>query len=265
VNIVQFAVGACETSGANLSLALQPVIAQGAAEGISYESVASGGANLCGLGTVGLPMTPANLDTVTAVGGSSTFVRTSGNQLAQSALSASNGGVCLVIGLPAWQAGTPGVVTTGRNVPDVVIPGSVDGVGPSIYFGGAWQGGSQFVNNAPFAGYLATVQEKYGYTTEIGNIAPRCMQRSIRTATGAAARTTSSTLHWVASAPSIDFRSARKRTTTWLPASARSAMVSRWRWFRAGEAPSHSARSHRQASSQVFAAEAGLRGRPSRG
>jgi hypothetical protein len=132
VNIVQFAVGACETSGANLSLALQPVIAQGAAEGISYESVASGGANLCGLGTVGLPMTPANLDTVTAVGGSSTFVRTSGNQLAQSALSASNGGVCLVIGLPAWQAGTPGVVTTGRNVPDVVIPGSVDGVWRSL-------------------------------------------------------------------------------------------------------------------------------------
>jgi hypothetical protein len=54
----------------------------------------------------------------------------------------------------------------------VVIPGSVDGVGPSAYYSGSWAGGFAFVNNAPFAGYLATVQEMYGYATPLGNTAP---------------------------------------------------------------------------------------------
>jgi hypothetical protein len=67
---------------------------------------------------------------------------------------------------------TPGTSASGRNVPDIVLPGEIDGVGPSLYYEGQWQGGSPFVNNAPMAGYLATVQQMYGYATPIGNIAP---------------------------------------------------------------------------------------------
>ncbi len=171
VNVVNFSVGACEIQGADLQLALQPVIAQGAAEGITIESVAFGGANLCGAG-IDLPMTPANLDTVTAVGGSTAFVEPNGKQVVESAFSNSNGGVSVTIDVPAWQAPTPGVNPAGRNVPDLVVPGSVDGTGPSLYFEGAWVGGSAYVNNAPIAGYLATVQEMYGYATPLGNVAP---------------------------------------------------------------------------------------------
>lgn len=171
VNIVQFAVGACEINGGDLQLAIEPIIEQGAAEGITFESVAFGGANLCGL-NIDLPMTPANLDTLTAVGASTAIVSTGGKLLAQSAFSDTSGGVAATISVPTWQASTPGVNPAGRNVPDVVLPGSVDGTGPSIYYEGEWQGGFAFVNNAPFAGYLATVQQYYGYATPLGNVAP---------------------------------------------------------------------------------------------
>jgi hypothetical protein len=126
---------------------------------------------LCGLG-IDLPMSPANLDTLSAVGGSSAIVDSTGKQLAESAFISSNGGVSATVNVPTWQASTAGVNPGGRNVPDLVIPGDVDGTGPSIYYQGAWQGGTPFINNAPFAGYLATVQEMYGYQTPLGNIAP---------------------------------------------------------------------------------------------
>ncbi len=172
VNVVNFAVGACEVSGGDLELAIEPIIAQIAALGISVESVAFGGANLCGAPPLVLPMAPANLDTVTAVGGSSAFIDQTGKLIAQSPLSSSNGGVSIVVPLPSWQATTAGITPGGRNVPDVVLPGSVDGTGPSAYVSGAWVGGFPFVNNAPYAGYLATVQEMYGYATPLGNVAP---------------------------------------------------------------------------------------------
>lgn len=172
VNIVNVSFGGCEIQFGDLELAIEPLIAQGSAEGLTYESVAFGGANVCNVPPLNLPQAPANLDTVTGIGASSTVVDETGKQLAQSALSNSNGGVSVVIPLPAWQATTTGVNPAGRNVPDLVLPGQVDGTGPSVYFAGAWVGGFAFVNNAPFAGYLATVQEMYGYANPLGNIAP---------------------------------------------------------------------------------------------
>jgi subtilase family serine protease len=175
VNIVNVSFGSCELSDGDLDLAIEPIVAQGAAEGITFESIAVGGANLCSEEqnvALDLPMAPANLDTLTAVGASSTFVDSTGQQLAESGYNNTNGGVSLIMPLPTWQASTPGVTRTGRNVPDVVMPGSIDGVGPSLYYSGNWYGGFATVNNAPFAGYLATVQEMYGYATPLGNIAP---------------------------------------------------------------------------------------------
>jgi len=170
VNVVNISFGACELNLADLTLAIQPVVAQAAAEGITVESIAFGGANVCGVG-LALPQSPADLDTVTAIGGSSVFADKNGRLLQESGFSGSNGGVSLIISLPSYQASTPGVDKSGRNVPDVVLPSAVDGSGPSVYFGGAWVGGFQFVNNAPYAGYLATVQEMYG-GTPLGNAAP---------------------------------------------------------------------------------------------
>jgi kumamolisin len=172
VNIVNLSFGMCELAEPDLELSIEPIVAQGAAEGITFEAVAFGGASLCPDAPLVLPMAPANLDTLTAVGASSTIVDLSGKQLAQSTFQDSNGGVSVVISRPAWQTATRGTKAAGRNVPDVVIPGIVDDTGPSIYFAGLWEGGFSFVNNAPFAGYLAGVQEMYGYGTRLGNIAP---------------------------------------------------------------------------------------------
>lgn len=170
VNIVNISVAGCELNLADFTLAVEPIVAQAAAEGIAVEAVAFGGANVCGVG-LPLPQSPADLDTVTAIGGSNDFADTSGKLIAQSGFSNSNGGVSLIVPLPTWQAKTRGIDPAGRNVPDVVLPAAVDGSGPSVYVGGAWVGGFQFVNNAPYAGYLATAQEIYGGTA-LGNAAP---------------------------------------------------------------------------------------------
>ncbi len=172
VNVVNVSFGSCEVSGGDLLLAIQPLVAQGAAEGITYEAISFGGGNVCSLPISTAPA-PADLDTLTAVGGSSTATDASGKELSQTSFSGSGGGVSVVVPIPAWQAGTPGVVKSGRNVPDIVVPNVVDGTGSSVYFGGAWAGGGLYINNAPFAGYLATVQQMYGYGTPMGNVAPR--------------------------------------------------------------------------------------------
>ncbi len=169
VDVVNFSVGGCEVNLFDLVLAIQPLVAQGAAQGISYENIAFGGANVCGLG-LPLPQAPADLDTATAIGGSSLVVDNVGRFLVQTGYSRSNGGVSIIVPLPPWQASTPGVNPSGRNVPDLVLPAEADGAGPSIYAFGVWQGGFPFVNNAPFAGYLATVDQMNG--GRIGNAAP---------------------------------------------------------------------------------------------
>lgn len=169
VDVVNFSVGGCEVNLFDLVLALQPLVAQGAAQGISYENVAFGSVNACGLG-LPLPQAPADLDTATAIGGSNVVVDQLGRFLAETGFPSSNGGVSIIVPLPPWQAKTPGVNRSGRNVPDLVLPSQVDGTGPSVYAFGSWQGGFSFVNNAPFAGYLATVQQMNG--GRIGNAAP---------------------------------------------------------------------------------------------
>lgn len=116
-NIVNFSFGACEIQVFTLELALQPIVEQAAALGISVESVALGGANDCQQPPFVLPASPADLDTLTAVGGSSTFVDTAGAQLMETGFIDSNGGASVVVPMPAYQAKTPGVDHSGRNVP----------------------------------------------------------------------------------------------------------------------------------------------------
>lgn len=161
MNIVHIPIAGCETNLANLELALAPILDQAAVQGITFEAITFGSALACS--TPGLPTGYANLDSVTGVGASNAIIDASGRLVGEAPSIQSSGGVSGIVPLPFWQAGTPGVSAQGRNVPDLVIPSVVNGSGPSFYFAGLWQGGYEFVNDAPMTGYLATVQEMYGY------------------------------------------------------------------------------------------------------
>ena len=160
-DVVNASWGACDSAFVTLGLALQPVVAQGAAEGIAFEGVEFGAP--CGGWKKPLPMSPGDTANGLAVGGS--YVTESPVQkiLNQTALIGSNGGVSILVPVPPEQKGIAGVSPLGRNAPDVVIPATVNGAGASIFAGGAWIGGGAFVNNAPAAGLMATLQQMSGH------------------------------------------------------------------------------------------------------
>ncbi len=160
-DVVNASWGACDSAFVTLGLALQPVLAQGAAEGIAFEGVEFGAP--CGGWKKPLPMSPGDTANGLAVGGS--YVTESPVQkiLNQTALIGSNGGVSILVPVPPEQKGIAGVSPLGRNAPDVVIPATVNGAGASIFAGGAWIGGGAFVNNAPAAGLMATLQQMSGH------------------------------------------------------------------------------------------------------
>jgi subtilase family serine protease len=144
-----------------LSLALQPVLAQGAAQGIAFEGVEFGAP--CGGWKKPLPMSPGDSADGLAVGGSYVAENSAQKILDQTALIGSNGGVSILVPIPPEQKGIAGVSPLGRNAPDIVVPATVNGAGASIYAGGAWIGGGAFVNNAPAAGLMATLQQMRGH------------------------------------------------------------------------------------------------------
>jgi subtilase family serine protease len=160
-DVVNISWGACDSSFVTLGLALQPVMAQGAAEGIAFEGVQFGAP--CGGWKKPLPMSPGDSADALAVGGSYVSENTASLVLTQTALIGSNGGVSILVPVPPEQKRIPGVSALGRNAPDIVIPATVNGAGASIYFDGAWIGGGAFVNNAPAAGLMATLQQMSGH------------------------------------------------------------------------------------------------------
>jgi subtilase family serine protease len=160
-DVVNASWGTCDASFVTLALALQPVFAQGAAEGIAFEGVEFGAP--CGGWVKPLPMTPGDTADGLAVGGSYATEGTAGTILQQTALIGSDGGVSILVPVPPEQRALSGVSPLGRNAPDLVIPATVNGAGASIYAGGAWVGGGAFVNNAPAAGLLATLQQMKGH------------------------------------------------------------------------------------------------------
>ncbi|HTA40324.1 MAG TPA: protease pro-enzyme activation domain-containing protein, partial [Candidatus Acidoferrales bacterium] len=159
-DVVNVSWGACDSSFVTLGLALQPVLAQGAAQGIAFEGVEFGAP--CGGWKKPLPMSPGDSADGLAVGGSYVTENAAQHVLDQTALIGSNGGVSFLVAIPAEQKGVPGVSPLGRNAPDIVIPATVNGAGASIYAGG-WIGGGAFVNNAPAAGLMATLQQMSGH------------------------------------------------------------------------------------------------------
>jgi subtilase family serine protease len=160
-DVVNTSWGACDSAFVTLALALQPVFAQGAAEGIAFEGVEFGAP--CGGWVKPLPMSPGDTADGLAVGGSYVTENASFAILQQTALIGSNGGVSILVPVPAEQKPIAGVSPLGRNAPDLVIPATVNGAGASYFAGGKWLGGGAFVNNSPAAGLLATLQQMSGH------------------------------------------------------------------------------------------------------
>ena len=144
--------GGCESSDPSFESATNSIAQQGAAEGVEF-SASSGdsGSNECGTSNnVKGVSAPAGDPYFTSVGGVNFAYNSSGVLTSVTAGSAAcgstsgmcygGGGVSTVVALPSWQSGITGMITSGRNQPDISLP--FDPV--AVYTGGA------------FASYLGT-------------------------------------------------------------------------------------------------------------
>jgi kumamolisin len=162
INVTLFDTSTCEPGNPTLALAVAPIFKQGAAEGISFESVEFNNGCRNPSGAHGpnypraFPMVPADNAYGLAVGSSSVYE--AGSQLsAQTAWSGTGGGVSALFPVFAQQAKVSGVDLKGRNTPDFSLPASVNGNGPSYYYSyTSWGGGTARPNNAVAAGLLAS-------------------------------------------------------------------------------------------------------------
>ena len=139
----------CETLGhGQFARSLDAIEEQGTAEGITFHSSSGDwgihAANCWRKVSVDLPSsTPHNV----AVGGTALAVDpNTGSETSEVGWNgpgsdATGGGVSVIFRLPTYQEGVPGVIPTGRNVPDLAFDASVL-MGTSWYFDGAWAGPS---------------------------------------------------------------------------------------------------------------------------
>ncbi|MBV8333185.1 MAG: hypothetical protein JO192_10650, partial [Candidatus Eremiobacteraeota bacterium] len=125
--------------------ATNAIAQQGAAEGVEF-SASSGdsGSNECSNGffsTQGVSA-PAGDPYFTSVGGIN-FTDTSAGVLTSVTMGSAScslgtcsggGGVSTVVPLPSWQSGIAGMITSGRNQPDISLPFFP----VAVYTGGAW-------------------------------------------------------------------------------------------------------------------------------
>jgi len=132
--------GGCESSDTSFESSTNSIAEQGASEGVEF-SASSGdsGSNECGSDDNAEGVSaPAGDPYFTSVGGIN-FTDTSGGVLETVTEGSEDGdsgggGVSTVVALPSWQSGITGVITSGRNQPDISLP--FDPV--AVYTGGAW-------------------------------------------------------------------------------------------------------------------------------
>jgi len=138
--------GGCESSDTPFEDSTNSIAEQGAAEGVTFAaSAGDSGSNECGSNNNAKGVSaPAGDPYFTSVGGVNFTYNSSGVLQTVTMGSASGysggGGVSTVVALPTWQTGITGVITSGRNQPDISLP--FDPV--AVYTGGA------------FADYLGT-------------------------------------------------------------------------------------------------------------
>jgi hypothetical protein len=129
--------GGCESSDVPFADSTNSIAEQGASEGVEF-SASSGdsGSNECS-GSKGVSA-PAGGPYFSSIGGID-FTDTSGGVLETVTMGsvsgyAGGGGVSTVFSLPSYQSGIAGMITSGRNQPDVSLPFYP----VAVYTGGSW-------------------------------------------------------------------------------------------------------------------------------
>jgi kumamolisin len=128
--------GGCESSDVPFADSTNAIAEQGASEGVEF-SASSGdsGSNECGSEGVS---TPAGDPYFSSIGGID-FTENSSGVLTSVTMGsvdgyAGGGGVSKVFALPSYQSGITGMITSGRNQPDISLPFFP----VAVYTGGAW-------------------------------------------------------------------------------------------------------------------------------
>ncbi len=139
--------GGCESSDPSFESATNSIAEQGAAEGVEF-SASSGdtGSDECGNDNTKGVSAPAGDPYFTSIGGVN-FTESSSTGALETVTAGDascnggvkdvcygGGGVSTTVALPSWQSGIAGMLTTGRNQPDISLP--FDYV--AVYTGGAW-------------------------------------------------------------------------------------------------------------------------------
>ncbi len=139
-SVVNSSFGGCESSDVSFADATNSIAEQGASEGVTFSaSAGDSGSNECGSNDNAEGVSaPAGDPYFTSVGGINFTYNSSGVLQTVTMGSESGysggGGVSTVFALPSYQSGVTGMITSGRNQPDVSLP--FDPV--AVYTGGAW-------------------------------------------------------------------------------------------------------------------------------
>jgi hypothetical protein len=145
-SVVNSSFGGCESSDTSFESATNSIAEQGASEGVTFAASAGDtGSDECGSDDNAKGVSaPAGDPYFTSVGGVN-FTESSAGVLETvtagdtscgdaSGVCYGGGGVSTVVALPSWQSGITGMITSGRNQPDVSLP--FDPV--AVYTGGAF-------------------------------------------------------------------------------------------------------------------------------
>jgi len=161
VDVVNTSLSRCESDTVVLALAVQPILEEGAAQGISFETVSFGGVNVCGIPDILFPLVPADSPDELDVAGSNVIEDGHGEIIAQTGMPGSGGGISAIVPVFPEQQRVRGVDPSGRNVPDISLVSEVNGSGSTLYIEGGWNNSfvGVFVNNAPMASLLAEYQQ----------------------------------------------------------------------------------------------------------
>ncbi len=136
-SVVNSSFGGCESQDTPFESSTNSIAQQGAAVGVTFvASSGDSGSNECS-GSKGVSA-PAGDPYFTSIGGLNFTYNSSGVLTSVTEGSASGdsggGGVSTVVALPSFQSGITGVITSGRNQPDISLP--FDPV--AVYTGGAF-------------------------------------------------------------------------------------------------------------------------------
>jgi len=131
--------GGCESSDTSFEESTNSIAEQGASEGVEFSASAGDtGSNECGDDNEKGVSSPAGDPYFTSIGGINFTYSSSGVLETVTAGSidgySGGGGVSTVVALPSWQSGIAGVISSGRNQPDISLP--FDPV--AVYTDGSW-------------------------------------------------------------------------------------------------------------------------------